>query len=153
MKMLRGVFNSIILLGNLARRVSVHAARHHVRIQFNGAANDNPQYSFEPKKDDTLRGRFNNCNDNLSFGDDKESGKKDEAKKALIRALIDLLKEIARRAAEGTAALAEALGLVGQLESLGIKVSGMPLYAPGAPLDHKKIAYTNHVHRRPAFAA
>jgi hypothetical protein len=144
------------LLGNLARRVAVHAARHHVRIQFNGAANDDQQFSFEPKaKPDTLRGRFNNCNDNLTFDEDKndDKEKKDSAKMALINALIDMLKEIARRVAEGTAALAEALGLVGQLEFLGIKVSGLPLYAPGAPLDHKKIAHTNHVHRRPAFAA
>jgi hypothetical protein len=137
----------------LARRVSTHAARHHVRIHFNGAANDNPQYSFEPQKHDTLRGRFNNCNDNLSFGEDNnDEEKKDSAKQALIQALIDMLKEIARRVAEGTAALAEAQGLVAQLEFLGIKVSGMPLYAPGAPVDHTKTAYSRHVHRPLAMA-
>jgi hypothetical protein len=149
--MLTGVFNSIILLGNLARRVVGHAARHHVRIQFNGASNDNPSFTCEQKKPDTLRGRFNSCNDNLTIDDEKK--KKDSAKMALIRALVDMLKEIARRVAEGTAALAEALGLIAQLDFLGIKVSGLPLYSPGAPLDHKKAAYTRHVHRRPAFAA
>ena len=149
--MLRGVFNSIILLGNLARRVVSHAARHHVRIQFNGAANDNPPFTCASKKPDTLRGRFNNCNDHLSISEGEE--KKDSAKMALIQALVDMLKEIARRVAEGTAALAEALGLIAQLDFLGIKVSGLPLYAPGAPVDHTKTAYTRHVHRRPAFAA
>lgn len=153
MGMLKGIFNSIILLGNLARRVTKHAARHQVRIQFNGAANDNPQFTCAPETDNTLRGRFNNCNDNLSFGEESPKEKRDAAKKALIQALIDMLKEISRRVAEGTAALAEALGLIAQLDFLGIKVSGLPLYAPGAAVDHTKTAYARHVHRRPAFAA
>ena len=151
--MLRGVFNSIILLGNLARRVTRHASRHHVRIQFNGASNNNPAFTCQPQNDNTLRGRFNNCNDNLSFREDGAKAKQDAAKKALIQALIDMLKEISRRVAEGTAALAEALGLISQLEFLGIQVSGLPLYAPGAAVDHTKTAYTRHVHGAPAFAA
>ncbi len=148
--MLRGVFNSIILVSDLSRRIAAHAGRHYVRIQFNHAANENAPAAVV--RFDTLRGRFNNCNDNLSFSGEEE--KKDSAKAALIRALIDMLKDISRRVAEGTASLTEALGLIGQLESLGIKVSGLPLYAPGAALDHTKTAYARHVHQhRRGFAA
>jgi hypothetical protein len=147
--MLRGVFNSIILVSGVSRRIALHANRHYVRIQFNHAANQNAPAIV---RFDTLRGRFNNCNDNLGFSGEGEQ--KDDAKAALIRALIDMLKEISRRVAEGTATLSEALGLIGQLESLGIRVSGLPLYAPGAPLDSTKTAYTRHVHQhRMGFAA
>lgn len=133
----------------LSRRIVAHAARHYVRIQFNHAANEN---SSAIVRFDTLRGRFNNCNDNLGISGEGEQ--KDSAKAALIRALIDMLKEISRRVAEGTASVSEALGLIGQLESLGIRVSGMPLYAPGAPLDSTKTAYARQVHQhRPRFAA
>src|SRR3569832_2275592 len=117
--MLKGIFNSIILVGRLARSIVAHVARHHVRIEFNHAANGEPATvaTYAPGAPvNALRGRFNGCNDNLGFGGEGESDKKDEARQALIRALIDMLKEVARNVAEGIAPLAQVLALVSQLE-------------------------------------
>lgn len=154
--MLKGIFNSIILVGRLARRIVAHVARHHVRIEFNHHAHkDEPVAvaTYAPGTPaNTLRGRFNGCNDNFGFSAEGKE-KEDKAREALIRGLIDLLKEVARNVAEGTAPLAQALALVSQLESLGIRISGLPIYAPETVVDHTKTPYIRHVHERPTLAA
>lgn len=134
--MLRGVFNSIIYAGRLTRHFAVAVGRRLIAA-FNAVAKDIASEAPEAKceaapEQNTLRGRFNNCNDNLSFEG------KNEAKEARVQALIDMLRNIAHRVAEGTAMAVDAMGIICELEFLGIRVSGLPLYAPGAPIEHTK---------------
>jgi hypothetical protein len=152
--MLRGVFNSIIYAGRLTRAFTAAVGRRLVAV-FNAVANDNPAEAREAKceaspEGNRLRHRFNNCNDNLGFDG------QNEAKEARVQALINMLREIARRVAEGSAMALDAMGIVCELESLGIHVSGLPLYAPGAPIDHTKTVPAPvpgpDFYRPPAFA-
>lgn len=152
--MLRGVFNSIIYAGRLARHFAAVAGRRLAAV-FNAVVHNIAPEAPEAKceaapEENTLRGRFNNCNDNLSFEG------KNEAKQARVQALIDRLREIAHRVAEGTAMAVDALGIICELEFLGIRVSGLPLYAPCAPVEHTKIVRPPvpgaDFYRRPALA-
>lgn len=152
--MLRGVFNSIIYAGRLTRAFAAAAGRHLVAV-FNAVADhiasEAPEAKCEAAPEvNTLRGRFNNCIDNLSFEG------KNEAKEARVQALIGLLREIAHRVAEGSAMAVDAMGIICELEFLGIRVSGLPLYAPCAPVEHTKIVHAPvpgaDFYRRPALA-
>ena len=152
--MLRGVFNSIIYASRLTRAFAAAVGRRLVAA-FNAVAEhiapDAPEAKYEAAPAvNTLRGRFNNCNDNLSFEG------KNEAKQARVQALIDMLRDIAHRVAEGTAMAVDAMGIICELEFLGIRVSGLPLYAPCAPVEHTTIVRAPKpgpdFYRQPALA-
>ncbi|TAL31982.1 MAG: hypothetical protein EPN97_10155 [Alphaproteobacteria bacterium] len=148
------MFNSIILAGRLTRAFAAVVGRRLVAV-FNAVAEhrapEAPEANCEASPEgDRLRNRFNNCNDNISFEG------KNEAKEARVQALIGMLREIARRVAEGTSMAVDAMGIICELEFLGIHVSGLPLYAPGTPIGHTKTVHAPKpgpdFYRQPALA-
>lgn len=136
-KMLKGIFNSIIIAGLLKSAAVAGAVGGFLRLAFTmisgktdkaasfqkTSANTQAEAFAAPQ---TLRRRFNGfINDNLGF-----IGVPNDKKAARVYFLIAALKQVMALIARGAAGLSEALAIVEELARLGVKVSGLQLDAP-----------------------